>query len=200
MVRVLFDRRRVCRGRSIRGRYAAGVTSITGTAGTRCRVQRLVLPDGGGHTWTVLGSDHRPVVPAEDYLEYLRAQQVSPNTVKSYARALALWWQFLELFGRVWDAVTLENFGAFLTWLRTGDEPEVVSIERRGARFAESTISARLGAVLSCANTTSRRPDDHAIISGNTRNISITKCVPEPKRCAPLSASMTVSSPKLRHR
>ena len=60
-----------------------------------CRVQRLVLPDGGGHTWTVLGSDHRPVAAAEDYLEYLRAQQVSPNTVKSYARALALWWQFL---------------------------------------------------------------------------------------------------------
>ena len=113
-------------------------------------MQRLVLPEGGGHTWTVLGSDHRPVVPAEEYLEYLRAQQVSPNTVKSYARALALWWQFLELYGLVWDAVTLENFGAFLMWLRTGDEPGVVSIERRGARFAESTISARLGAVLSC--------------------------------------------------
>ncbi|MFE7423499.1 hypothetical protein [Rhodococcus sp. NPDC057529] len=39
---------------------------------------------------------------------------------------------------------------AFLTWLRTGDEPGVVSTERRGARFAESTISARVGAVLSC--------------------------------------------------
>lgn len=126
------------------------MTTITGTVGAGCRVQRLILPEGGGRTWTVLGSDHRPVVPAEEYLEYLRAQQVSPNTVKSYARALALWWQFLELFGLVWDAVTLENFGAFLTWLRTGDEPGVVSIERRGARFAESTISARLGAVLSC--------------------------------------------------
>jgi site-specific recombinase XerC len=33
------------------------------------------------------------VEPAEEYLEYLRAQQASPNTVKSYARALALWWQ-----------------------------------------------------------------------------------------------------------
>ena len=82
-------------------------------------MQRLVLPDGGGHTWTVLGSDHRPVAAAEDYLEYLRAQQVSPNTVKSYARAVALWWQFLEVFGLDWDAVTLENFGAFLTWLRS---------------------------------------------------------------------------------
>jgi len=70
----------------------------------------------------VLGAGHRVVGPAEEYLEYLRAQQVSPNTVKSYARALALWWQFLELFGLDWDAVTLENFGAFLSWLRTGDD------------------------------------------------------------------------------
>jgi len=37
----------------------------------------------------VLGKDHCMVEPAEEYLEYLRAQQASPNTVKSYARALA---------------------------------------------------------------------------------------------------------------
>jgi hypothetical protein len=70
--------------------------------------------------------------------------------VKSYARALALWWQFLDAFHLRWDAVTLEDFGAFLTWLRTGDEAEVFSIERRPARFAESTIAARLRAVMSC--------------------------------------------------
>ena len=125
-----------------------GVTTATVGTGS-CRAQGLTLPSGE-RTWTVLGAGHRVVGPAEEYLEYLRAQQVSPNTVKSYARALALWWQFLELFGLDWDAVTLENFGAFLTWLRTGDEPEVVSIERRRARFAESTIAARLGAVISC--------------------------------------------------
>jgi site-specific recombinase XerD len=90
------------------------------------------------------------VEPAEEYLEYLRAQRASPNTVKSYARALALWWQYLDAFDLRWDAVTLENFGAFLTWLRTGDEPQVSSIERRPARFAESTIAARLHAVVSC--------------------------------------------------
>jgi integrase len=113
------------------------------------RSQRLALPSGE-RTWTVLGTDHRMVEPAEEYLEYLRAQQASPNTVKSYARALALWWQYLDAFDRRWDAVTLEEFGAFLTWLRTGDEPEVVSIERRPARFSESTIATRLAAVISC--------------------------------------------------
>jgi site-specific recombinase XerD len=113
------------------------------------RSQRLTLPSGE-RTWTVLGMDHRMVEPAEEYLEYLRAQRASPNTVKSYARALALWWQYLDAFKLRWDAVTLENFGAFLTWLRTGDEPEVTSIERRPSRFAESTVAVRLRAVVSC--------------------------------------------------
>ncbi len=98
----------------------------------------------------MLGADHRMVEPAEEYLEYLRAQQASPNTVKSYARALALWWRYLDAFGLRWDAVRLEDFGAFLTWLRTGDAPGVVSIERRSARFAESTVAVRLRAVISC--------------------------------------------------
>ena len=95
-----------------------GVTAATVGAGS-CRAQGLTL-SSGERTWTVLGSDHRVVEPAEEYLEYLRAQQVSLNTVKSYARALALWWQFLELFGLMWDAVKLENFGAFLV-ARHGD-------------------------------------------------------------------------------
>jgi integrase len=125
-----------------------GVTTATVVVGSY-RAQRLTLPSGEC-TWTVLGRDHRVVEPAEGYLEYLRVQQASPNTVKSYARALALWWQYLDAFGLRWDAVTVENFGAFLTWLRAGDEPEVVSIERRPARFAESTIAARLRAVISC--------------------------------------------------
>jgi site-specific recombinase XerD len=98
----------------------------------------------------VLGVDHRMVEPAEEYLEYLRAQRASPNTVKSYARALALWWQYLDAFDLCWDSVRLEDFGAFLIWLRTGDEPGLASIERRPARFAESTIAARLHAVISC--------------------------------------------------
>ena len=114
-----------------------------------CRTQRLALPSGE-RTWTVLDKDHRVVEPAEGYLEFLRSQRSSPNTVKAYARALAMWWQYLDAFNLRWDAVTVEHFGAFLTWLRTGDEPDVVSIERRPARFAESTIAARLRAVISC--------------------------------------------------
>lgn len=104
----------------------------------------------GRRTWTVLGRDHRPVGPAEEYLEYLRVQRKSPNTVKSYARALALWWEYLAVFELDWDRVSLECFGGFLTWLRTAGAPEVVELGAVESRFAESTISVRLRAVLSC--------------------------------------------------
>jgi site-specific recombinase XerD len=113
-----------------------------------CRVQRLALPDGTV-TWTVLGADHVVVGPAEEFLEFLRVQASSPNTVKSYARALALWWSYLELFGLAWDKLAVADVGGFLSWLRSGDSPRVSSIEPRAARFAEATIAGRLHAVMS---------------------------------------------------
>lgn len=109
-----------------------------------------MVPPGGVATWTVLGPDHGVVGPAEEFLEYLRVQGTSPNTVKCYARALALWWTYLSVFGLAWDALTLAEVGGFLAWLRSGDGPAMVSIGSRPTRFAESTISTRLRAVTSC--------------------------------------------------
>ena len=100
-----------------------------------CRAQRLVLP-GGAVSWTVLGADHAVVGPAEEFLEFLRVQASSPNTVKSYARALALWWSYLQLFGLAWDGLSVAEVGGFLAWLRSGDGPQVSSIEPRQARSA----------------------------------------------------------------
>ena len=97
-----------------------------------CRVQRLALPDGAV-TWTVLGADHAVVGPAEEFLEFLRVQAGSPNTVKSYARALALWWSYLQLFGLAWDKLAVAEVGGFLAWLRSGDSPRVSSIQPRPA-------------------------------------------------------------------
>ncbi len=113
-----------------------------------CRTQRVALSDGE-RTWTVLDRDHRVAEPAEQYLEYLRMLGRSPNTVKSYARALALWWEFLAVYELAWDAVTVEDLGRFLGWLRSGDEPGLASIERRSARFSEGTVALRLQAVCS---------------------------------------------------
>lgn len=70
--------------------------------------------------------------------------------MKSHARALALWWTYLHAFSLAWDALSIADVGGFLAGLRTGDGPQVPSIEPRESRFAESTISTRLRAVTSC--------------------------------------------------
>ena len=116
--------------------------------GAACRVQRITLP-AAEVTWTVLDGSHAVVGRAEEFLEFLRVQGSSPNTVKSYARALALWWTYLSVFGLAWDGLRLSDVGGFLVWLRTGDGPDVVSIEARVPRFSESTVSTRLRAVTS---------------------------------------------------
>ena len=97
-----------------------------------CRTQRVALADGE-RTWPVPDREHRLVGPAEQFLEYLRMVGRSPNTVKSYARALALWWEFLAVYELDWDGVTVEDLGRFLGWLRSGDEPQLASIEHRPA-------------------------------------------------------------------
>ena len=89
------------------------------------------------------------VSPVEEYLDYLRVLGRSPNTVKSYAWALALWWQFLHAYELAWDGVKLEDLGRFLAWLRSGDTPQVASIERWAPRFSEETVAVRLQAVMS---------------------------------------------------
>ena len=61
---------------------------------------------GADRTWTVLGSDWQVVGPVEEYFEFLRGNDNSPNTVKTYAHGLAAYWSFLEATGEDWASVS----------------------------------------------------------------------------------------------
>ena len=99
----------------------------------------------------MLGDDHLPVAPVEEFLEHHRVLGSSPNTVRSYAKGLELWWGFLVREGAGWEDPSVGTLRAFVTWLRTGLSSAVVSIaaeaETRGP--AEATVGARLAAVVS---------------------------------------------------
>lgn len=113
--------------------------------------QRIELDSG--RTWTVLGSDHLPVGPVEEFLEFMRiARDASPNTIRSYAASLARWWEYVESAGIAWDAVALPTFMPFVTMLRTGDPVGVAHLPSAAAGLAEaaeSTVALRIAAVLS---------------------------------------------------
>ncbi len=82
------------------------------------RVQRVVMPDSGLESWTVLGEDGVPLEPAERFLAYLASIERSPNTVKAYAHDLKDWFGFLAVQRLDWQAVTVEDVAGFVGWLR----------------------------------------------------------------------------------
>ena len=115
------------------------------------RVQAVDVA-GGGRTWTVLGDDHAVVAPVEEFLEHHRVLGSSPNTVRSYAKGLQLWWAYLAREGVGWEDPRVGTLRAFVTWLRTGLGPAVAAIAPgadAAAVLAQATVQARLAAVVS---------------------------------------------------
>ena len=108
-----------------------------------------IRPRGGGRTWTVIDGSFQTVAPVEEWLEAHRYLW-SPNTVRSYATALAQWWTFLEQRGETgrWNEVGVPVVSGFLSWLRNGRLVE----QRLGAPAEEpspGTMESRLAAVIS---------------------------------------------------
>jgi integrase/recombinase XerD len=76
------------------------------------------MPTAGVVSFTLVGPDRVPVAAVESYLAWLSNVGRSPNTVRAYAHDLKLFWTFLEDRSLDWDAVTLEQLGGFVGWLR----------------------------------------------------------------------------------
>jgi integrase/recombinase XerD len=76
------------------------------------RVQRLVMPDGSG-SWTVLDDQGEVVAPAEAFLAHLQALGRSPETVRTYATSLKLWWEFLGGAGCGFDSASVDDVEVF---------------------------------------------------------------------------------------
>jgi len=108
-----------------------------------------VMAPGNQRTWTVLGADYLPIDAAEEFLEFLRTDGFSPNTVRSYAQSLGEYFQFLELAEATWRDVTISLFAAFRRWLATGTAPGTVMLHSDEAMRSPATVDLRCAAVLS---------------------------------------------------
>lgn len=82
------------------------------------RIQRVLMPDSGEESWTVLDDEQSRLEPVERFLAYLSSVERSPNTVKAYAHDLKDWFVFLQDRGKDWREVDLEDIAAFVAWLR----------------------------------------------------------------------------------
>ncbi|MEV0314834.1 tyrosine-type recombinase/integrase [Nonomuraea fuscirosea] len=82
-------------------------------------------------------------------MEYLRSTGHSPNTVRSYAKGLELWWTFLEQRDQQWDAIGVAEVGTFLGQLRRAAVDVAAVPVDAGKAPADATIAVRVRSVMS---------------------------------------------------
>ena len=110
--------------------------------------RRLVLPSTGAVSWTVVGPDGLPIPAAESFLVYLDARELSPETTRTYAHALALYFRFLDEAALDWQAVRLVDLAEFIVWLRR-PAPNVIVLDLSASRRKPRTVNKILAAVSS---------------------------------------------------
>jgi len=114
------------------------------------RVQRVLAPDGGPESWTVLDDTFTVVAPVDEFLAHLTAIERSPGTVRSYAFDLRDYFEFLDSHGIDWRTVRLEHLGRFVGWLRLGPtvrSATVTSLPVTEPHCSAATINRKLAAV-----------------------------------------------------
>src|SRR5713101_2548326 len=110
------------------------------------KVQRVRPPNTDQIRWIVLDDEFVPIQPICSYLTFLDDLDRSPNTIRSTAHHLKLFWEYLRDENLCWTEMNVARLAAFITWMRRS-ETEVISIESKPAKRTNATIDQILGAV-----------------------------------------------------
>ena len=97
-------------------------------------------------TWDVF-QNNEIVEPIQQYLNYLRNLQKSPNTIRAYAYHLKHFWQYLKDYDLNWTTIKIDKLAGFICWLRSPDPSKVIAIHLSISKRTENSINAALAAV-----------------------------------------------------
>jgi integrase len=164
----------------------------------------MAKPPGGRRTWTVVDDAYRTVAPVEEWLEAHRAEW-SPNTVRSYATALAQWWSFLEQRGETgtWRDLGVPAVSAYLSWLRNGRSVGRLPAAAGRAAPQDATLESRLAALISFyrwQNAVHEVPVAKRLLRGTPRRIPVRGLLAHLNAGMPAASSSLVRVRKTRCR
>lgn len=103
------------------------------------KVQRVLLPETERWSWLVLADDYLSIPPILTCLRFLHDLDHSPNTIRSSAHHLKLFWDYLHETHLDWMQVDIAHLAAFIAWLRQ-PASRVSSLEGQQASRTNATI------------------------------------------------------------
>ncbi len=101
---------------SLRAALLSWTSYLAVSMTTMVRVQRMLMTSGVESATVV--RDGEVVECVDRFLAHVTAIERSPNTVRAYAHDLRDFVAFLDSRSAAWDAVSLEDVGRFVAWLR----------------------------------------------------------------------------------
>jgi len=110
------------------------------------KVQKVCLPEQDYVSWVVLDDDYLIIEPIAAFLSFYENIGRSPNTIRSSAHHLKLFWEFLREKQVEWTEVDVAHLAAFVGWLRN-QNPTLLSLEQKPAARTDATIDQMLTAV-----------------------------------------------------
>lgn len=110
------------------------------------KVQKVRIPDKKQPSWVVLDDGYMPILPIRRFTGYLESVERSPNTIRSYAYHLRLYWEYLKDAELDWKNIGVSELAGFISWLRS-PQPGVISIHEQEAKRTEATVNAIITSV-----------------------------------------------------
>ncbi len=104
------------------------------------KVQKVKILNSDQFTWIVLGDDYLPIQPIQQFLSYLKSVEKSPNTIRSYAYHLKLYWEYLRDTNKDWTVIKESDIADFVAWLRS-PQPNVTAVYEQEAKRTEATVN-----------------------------------------------------------
>lgn len=110
------------------------------------KVQNVRMPNSNKKSWIVIGDNFLPILPISEFIKYMENIEYSPNTIRSYAYHLKLYWEYLRAAKLEWSKVGLSEIADFVSWLRNPQLGVELIYEQQSKR-SESTINVILTCV-----------------------------------------------------
>ena len=100
-------------------------------------------------TWLVLDDNWLPIDPITEFLRYITNTEKSPNTIRSYANHLKLFWENLSCYTKDWQTIKISDLSYFINWLRHEHENILSTQDDNGSNRKVASVNTILAAVSS---------------------------------------------------